>query len=113
MLDKLDAQVTLLHVITQHVVIAGSYGQTLDLLARQARRLELKSAKTLRMAADSFQKKQRELAVKAEKVAAEAHGTGRKLEGDRDEQVVKAVTGRRNHIRAYQDRIKAASLVQQ
>ena len=113
MLDKLTAQVTLLHVITQHVVIAGSYGQTLDLLARQARRLELQSANSLRMTADSLQQKRRELAVKAEKVAADAHETGQKLEGDRDEQVVKAVTGQRNHIRTYQDRIKATSLVQQ
>jgi len=112
MLDKLTAQVTLLHVITQHVVTAGSYGQTLDLLARQARRLELQSANLLRMTADSFQQKRRELAVKAEKFAADAHETGRKLEGDRDEQVVKAVTGQRNHIRTYQDRIKATSLVQ-
>ena len=113
MLDKLTAQVTLLHVITQQVVIAGSYGRTLDLLARQAQRLELSSANSLRETADQVRRKQRELAAKAEEVAADANETGRHLEGDRDEQVTKAATAQRSHISTYQDRIKAASLDQE
>lgn len=108
-LDRLSANLTWLHVVTQQIAIAGSYGRTILFTADQTERHVHTQLEVIRDTADGVVKEQHGLIQEAIVVLEESRQLASDLQ-EGDSSIVDIAKAYQNYLNSYQKQIDQARL---